>query len=190
MKNLKFTFLILSFVLIGAVSASSQNKISETKRNLIAEIIILTKTDKQILEITDTILASTENSFQISFDRSVDQRTDLTTAEKQLLKAASKEKYQAFSRKFRERLPKAINYAKYIEDTIYPLYDKFFTESELRNLVSFYKTPTGQKVIETMPQLFREMSRLSEKTLLPDILKLLDEILKEELEDIGKTTNK
>lgn len=38
-----------------------------------------------------------------------------------------------------------------------PLYDKFFTDDEIKGLIRFYETPLGQKAISTLPQLTSEM---------------------------------
>lgn len=163
-----------------------QSEISEEKRQLIAEMIVLTKTDQQVTEITDIMLSSMETPYILGFNQAVEKRTDLSQSEKEKLKASNKESYLSFSKKFRERLPKEINYSKYVQDSVHPLYDKFFTVEELKDLVAFYKTSTGQKVIETMPLLFKESGELAQKNLLPAVLQLLDKLLQEDLENIGK----
>lgn len=180
MKKLTILNLSLILIFVSSVLAQAQNAISYEKKKLIAELVAVTKTDKQIVEITDVILKSMETTYPIGFERSVDSRKDLTAKEKEKLKAAATESFLKFSKKFRERLPQAVNYNQYIEETIYPLYDKFYTEQELRDLVNFYKTPTGQKVIDTMPQLFADSTRLAEQNLMPKLLKLLDELIREE----------
>lgn len=40
-----------------------------------------------------------------------------------------------------------------IVDTIVPLYAKYYSESELKNLIVFYQSPTGKKVLEVTPQI-------------------------------------
>lgn len=42
------------------------------------------------------------------------------------------------------------------QDTIVPLYDKYFTLSEIQQLLDFYATDIGKKTIEVMPQLTQE----------------------------------
>lgn len=37
-----------------------------------------------------------------------------------------------------------------------PIYDKYYTEEDLDNLVKFYKSPTGKKVTSIMPQMMNE----------------------------------
>jgi len=41
-------------------------------------------------------------------------------------------------------------------DSIIPLYARYFTEEDIDQLLEFYSTATGQKVIEVMPILMQE----------------------------------
>lgn len=41
-------------------------------------------------------------------------------------------------------------------EVIIPLYDKYFTEAELKEMIKFYQTPVGKKTIQVMPQLLQE----------------------------------
>ena len=38
----------------------------------------------------------------------------------------------------------------------YPIYDKYFSADDLQNMVDFNATPTGRKVIETLPMITQE----------------------------------
>ncbi len=40
-----------------------------------------------------------------------------------------------------------------------PLYDKYFSDQEIKELIKFYETPVGQKAISTLPQLTMEMQK-------------------------------
>ena len=40
-----------------------------------------------------------------------------------------------------------------IIDQIAEAYDRSFSEAEMRDMITFYQTPTGQKVLEKMPEL-------------------------------------
>ena len=42
-------------------------------------------------------------------------------------------------------------------DQLIPLYAKYYSEDDLDALITFYETPTGRKVIATMPALIQEL---------------------------------
>jgi len=44
----------------------------------------------------------------------------------------------------------------------YPIYDKYLTLSELQELLRFYKTAIGQKLISVMPKITREAMQAGE----------------------------
>lgn len=47
------------------------------------------------------------------------------------------------------------------------IYAKYYTESELADLVAFYRTPTGRKSIKVLPAIVRESAEASAKSLGP-----------------------
>jgi len=49
-----------------------------------------------------------------------------------------------------------------IVDLSVPIYDKYFTQEEIRNMIKFYETPLGQKTIRVLPQLMEEMRKKGE----------------------------
>jgi hypothetical protein len=173
-------------VLIFASFSNAQEKgaISAEKQKLIAEMIVLTKADQQITEITDTILLSLDASLPGMIERMVDGTQGLTEAEKDTMRLELGQRIKSFNEKFRKRLPEVIDYSQYIKETMYPIYDKFFTEKELSELVAFYKTETGQKLIDSTPQLFADSMEMARKLLLPKIEKLAEEVIEEEFKTI------
>jgi len=50
-----------------------------------------------------------------------------------------------------------------------PLYARYFTEQELRDLIAFYRTPLGAKTLQVMPQISGEVMRLIVPRL-PDVI--------------------
>lgn len=72
----------------------------------------------------------------------------------------------------------------FVEETMYPLYSKFFSEKELADMVTFYKSPTGQKLVEQMPNLMLESFKITEEKFLPRIQKIAEEIIQERIDSI------
>ena len=52
---------------------------------------------------------------------------------------------------FKEELD-AINYT----ELMLPIYDKHLTDGEVNDLVTFYETPLGRKLVEIMPVIYQE----------------------------------
>jgi hypothetical protein len=52
-------------------------------------------------------------------------------------------------------------------------YDKYFTESELKDMIAFYRTPTGKKILSTSSQIFSEVSQSVSAAIKPKVSKLV-----------------
>ena len=74
------------------------------------------------------------------------------------LKAQMPQASQLFWTKFEQR----INTRELIEKLI-PLYDKYYTTEDIRAVNAFYETPTGQKLISTLPQLMQEAMKVGQE---------------------------
>ena len=64
-----------------------------------------------------------------------------------------------------------------------PLYDKHFTEAEIDELLAYYHSPIGKKLIETMPALMEESMQIAvddSKASIPEIQKKVTAKLREE----------
>jgi hypothetical protein len=48
-------------------------------------------------------------------------------------------------------------------DQIVPIYDKNFSQQEIRDVIAFYNTPTGKKVIQVLPVVLRQSIEAGQK---------------------------
>lgn len=79
---------------------------------------------------------------------------------------------QAFNysiQSFREQDPEAydilvkkINLEEMIEDLFIKVYDKHFSDSDIKDLIRFYESDVGKKLISLSPQIFQEVSSQAE----------------------------
>ena len=53
-----------------------------------------------------------------------------------------------------------------VAETI-PLYARYFTAPEIQQMAQFYKTPVGQKMMATMPQIMGESMQISHRVMMP-----------------------
>jgi hypothetical protein len=93
-------------------------------------------------------------------------------------KKAVLESYQA---KADATLNKVVGWDK-LEPEMVKLYTKGFSEAELNELIAFYKSPLGQKVLKQMPALFSESMKMTQSKLepvVPQINQLLEQMTKE-----------
>jgi hypothetical protein len=63
---------------------------------------------------------------------------------------------------------------------MYPVVDKYYTEDDLKNLIAFYKSPTGRKVLEVMPQMMGDIMVRTNEIIKPRFDEISRQILDEE----------
>jgi len=79
--------------------------------------------------------------------------------------------------------------AESLEQEFITLYFNTFTEKELRELISFYKTPTGQKALKVTPELTAQGAAIGRKRI-QDNLDELKQMISEEAQRIQKLQQK
>ncbi|MFS0827990.1 DUF2059 domain-containing protein [Pseudomonas sp. MLB6B] len=102
--------------------------------------------------------------------------------------AAKKSVLDSYQAKANAALDSAISWKK-LEPKMVSLYTATFTEAELKDLVKFYKSPLGTKVLREMPKVTQQSAQLTQQSLepaVPQVNKLLDDMTKELVPNAGK----
>ena len=116
-----------AFVLLCTHFTRSQSTANQEKSRLIAELFTLTRTEQDLHMMGDAILRDTEESDRKTLRSTLGGPTCMTDKQKKDCEAKAAEAYSMFVKKFRDRLPKEINYREYIEKIIFPIYENYFS---------------------------------------------------------------
>lgn len=178
----------LSLLLFGSfcTAAKAQDEIKPEKRALIKELYIATRADKLAESFTNVILTQMERDLPKMLSE-LPEIMDLKSKEREQAQKTIAESSARVIGRFKELMPQRINFAEVMEQIFYPIYDKFFTDEELKDLVAFYKSPTGQKAIGVMPQLMQDAMQRSSQALNVKVMKLASDVLAEEREHLKPT---
>jgi len=179
--KIKLCLIAITFILLWGNASRAQQTISPEKKALIKEFLEVTGGREGTDQIINVMLSSIEKEITKTMALLLEQDPNLTPAQKKEMQKDLEESAARWNQRYRELFTQKINLGQLIDDLSYPLYDKHFTENELRDLIAFYKTPTGQKIISVMPALMMDsMSKMSE-TLLPIVQKFVKETSEAEL---------
>lgn len=151
--NLKVFIIFSAIVLFGVTSAFAQQSISPEKTALIREVMELTGTDK--------LGVKTEVS-SIDFEQSllslIEQDKDLRDSQKQELRKLAAEAHKRVEQQLRGFNADEANSSQLLQEVGIRLFDKNFTEDELRELVVFYRTTAGGKSAKFMMTFVTDLS--------------------------------
>lgn len=140
---------------------------SQTKQESIKELIHLVRNDSMVYKIIDSMMPSMMAQMQ-------SQLKDSTA------KARSEEIMKIVTESVKESTPKMM-------DNINLMYDKYFTEQDIKAFIEFYKSPTGQKSLTVMPEMMKDMMGNMMKDFIPDMKKnmqaKLEELKKKEMKN-------
>jgi uncharacterized protein len=80
---------------------------------------------------------------------------------------------------FRER-SRSIDFGGLLHESYVRIYSRYFTEGELADIVAFYESPTGKKMIEQLPQLMSEGMKAGVDNLTPKIQEVMTQVTEEQ----------
>lgn len=133
---------------------------TQTKQESIKELFRLMKMESSVDEIFTNMIPG-------MFSQMQKQNKDSISNER------STEISESFMQEAKEMSIKMIN-----EDMV-ALYDKYFTQNEINDLIIFYKTPSGQKFIEVSPDIQIDLMTVMGQKYIPEIRKSLESKIKE-----------
>jgi uncharacterized protein len=151
--------------------------ISQEKRALIKELLELTESSKNAQQIMDAMVRAELPKLVSTILQNVPSLdSDRPETQKKLSDIVSR-----MASKYRDRVIKKIDVNQLIDQVSYPIYDKYFTTSELRDIIGFYNSATGKKAIAVLPQVVGDSMKRTNEILLPKMTSIMTEIIAEEL---------
>jgi len=137
---------------------------SQTKQAAINELIHVMKNDSMMNKMIDGMIPAMTNQL-------FSELKDSTA------KARSAEMMKIAMETAKELAPK-------MNVLMSSYYEKYFTENEINDFLTFYKSPTGQKSISVMPQMMNDMMGEMMKNYIPEMKNTMkvrmDEYIKKE----------
>ncbi len=172
------TAILAAGVLIQPAQGRAEN--NEKKQEMIHELLALVgvaEMAEQMREHQSNIeLMLMQPSYPQMMELAASEQVDLSEENRQLL-LARLEDFDAFAERFHALFVERLNFSKILEAVYLPLYDKYFDEKELQQMLVFYRTPVGRKSIEVMPALMQEAAQGVEEAVRPLSIGLIQEIV-------------
>ena len=181
------SILVISFLLLWPVTICGQYPATTKKQELIRELLVVTEVNKNATKMIDSVVGEMNVQYRQMVERLADADPTLTQAQREKAKSTVNENQAQYSKQLFERIKQRVDIGQVVESVSSSLYDKYFTEDELKDLISFYKTPTGKKTLSVLPQLFGESIQRTGEKLSPILTTIIMEMAAEEKERIKQT---
>jgi hypothetical protein len=179
--NIAVLAVCLISILMVANPVFAQQSLSKEKKELIEEILELTgvsnlRAEQKLNEsnIGDSLMPLLEND------------KELTDKQKQNLRKSFNEAKERINEKVREFSEDKDLTTRLFKEISFRLYDEKFSESELREMVIFYRTPAGQKTAKFSLTFLNDLSESFSKVFSQKFSEFVNLILNEESEVLKK----
>ena len=188
MKKVVLTILAAAVIAFTGSSSFAQQKVSPEKEALIKELLSVSGSAKAAKDAADLM----SNLYKAESDKliadMIENDKTLSAGEKEQLKKTTLDTIGRITRRVDELFEKEFDMTQAVAELSVPIYDKHFTEPELRDLIAFYRSPVGQKVITKMPELMTEMMTGFMEKLGPKMRELMNRITEEEFASLKKSS--
>jgi len=177
----------LAFYFIIALQAHAQDTLTPEKKALAKELMTLinasTNSDAVIDQILEQDLKEIAPLISQELLKEIPQEK-LSRDEQKRLKSDADEAAKRIQFRIRAEAPKRINFGEVLERVGIEIYGKHFTEKELKELISLYKSPALQKFHRLSPQITTEMFSKIDVLITRAVGRLMDELLIEEIKKL------
>ena len=137
---------LLKFILVLLTCFSSviaQEKSGSTKTELIVQFATLTKANQLDIKVQLSL-----DEVKKSMSSMIEDDKDLTESQKKDLRKIAQDIFSRLIQQTETTLSESQILSKLGEQVVFDVYDNVFTETELVDLIVFFKTPLGQKAVD------------------------------------------
>ncbi len=163
--------------------ADKPQDVSPEKQALVKELLVAMDVKKNEDAVLNAMFDQMEKQMPEIIWQALSETketSELSPTERQHLRDEISESAIRTSQRFRELLAQRINFVQMTEEISSQLYAKYFSENELRDLVTFYKSSTGKRTMEIMPNLLGESMTKANERIMPVVKDLMNEISSDE----------
>ncbi|CAN5403267.1 hypothetical protein BH10CYA1_BH10CYA1_00700 [soil metagenome] len=167
----------------GEASASAPTtnaNLSPEKKALILDLLKVTDADKTVDKVVAQMMAAHQRQYPLMIAQIVNAEIGLTDDQKKEIIQKSQTRSQQSSERLRELFKEKIDLVDVLNKVALVVYDKNFTEAELKDIIAFYKTPTGQKTLKQMPDVMRESMEMTSTLIAPQMGQIITQLMAEE----------
>ncbi len=150
------------------------------KKALILELLKVTEADKTVDKVVAQMMAAHQRQYPLMISQIVNANNDLTAEQKKDIIEKSQTRSQQSSERLKELFKQKIDLGDVLNKVALVVYDKNFTDAELKDIIAFYKTPTGLKTLKQMPDVMRESMDMTSNLIAPQMAQIITQLMEEE----------
>ncbi|MBS1952868.1 MAG: DUF2059 domain-containing protein [Cyanobacteria bacterium SZAS-4] len=163
-----------------SISTEPNANLTPEKKALIMDLLKITEADKTVDKVVAQMMAAHQRQYPVMIAQIINSNTNLTAEQKKDLIEKSQARSQQSSERLKELFKEKIDLGALLNKVALVVYDKNFTDGELKDIIAFYKTPTGQKTLKQMPEVMRESMDMTSTLIAPQMSQIITQLMDEE----------
>jgi uncharacterized protein len=164
-----------------ATTSAVQTPIAASKRALIDKLLAVTQQEKLFQQSLSLAFSQLQTDLPALMDQSA---TTGAAAKPDASPSPARQAVQSMldrvMPKFVREVQQSISFKELADQVYYPMYDRHFSEPELKDILAFYDSPTGKRTIQVMPQLVQESMQKTNQIMLPKLMGIMQRLMAEE----------
>jgi uncharacterized protein len=162
-----------------ATTSAVQPPIAVSKRALIDKLLTVTQQEKLFQQSLNLAFSQLQTDLPALMDQSTTGTTK-PDASPSPARQAVQSMLDRVMPKFVREVQQSVSFKELVDQVYYPMYDRHFSEPELKDILAFYDSPTGKRTIQVMPQLMQESMQKTNQIMMPKLMGIMQRLLAEE----------
>lgn len=153
---------------------------SPDKAQLIKDVLNAARANRNAQLGYDLALSQELKGMTAAVTSRIDNDTRLTAEQKLDNKRLALMALNKRMSRLKQLMAEKINITQLVNDVYLKMYDKYFTTQELKDMLAWYQSPTGQKSLDTLPKLTDESMTLINASVMPKIREITIQMAEED----------
>lgn len=184
----KLTLTVFLLCAAMCVAATAQTNPDAEKQAAIKEYLAVMNENVKVGDIMNATDAQMTQMARELFASMSEKNKTLSPDEHREIEEMLFNPQTGYLKRFHDKVFSRLDMEKLVEDLTYKIYDKHFTTAEIKEMTAFYRTPTGQKLLKSMPEIMQESLAGMFEQLVPKMKEINDDLTKELTREIETKT--
>ena len=158
----------------------AETEIDPAKKAAIRELLQVTKMGENVNAMRDLMLTQVRRTIDTVVKNQIATDTHLSDDRKKEMLNHLSESSDRIINRYKQLSDERINMPLLMEQVAYKVYDESFTTGEIQDIITFYRTPTGQKALRELPQIMQRSMIMTSQALQSKVVDIIKEVTSEE----------
>lgn len=167
-------------LIAAALLLASSSLFADAFDDDLKELFVLTGVVNNYIGVNTFIINRMQDGFFQAVDASIDA-TSYTEAQREQAGEILRARFARMVKNYEVHIKEVMSYDQVIEEVYLPLYREFYTGTDVKQLLTFYRSPVGKKALEVAQKISDQASARVAEKYDPVVVPFMEEQIKEHI---------